>query len=69
MHAVDRVDGNVTLYLYPHRNTKWTRSVFHSFFKMAISNSWVVWKQNNNKKSQQLLYITKLMDDLAKDKK
>lgn len=64
MHGVDKADSYLNYKLFDHRTPKWTTATFDGFFKMAIANSWLIFKVNNQSDILQRLFIQEIIKKL-----
>ena len=63
MNGVDKTDNAHNLYLFHHKNRKWTRACFYSFLKFIIHNAIIIYnfqqqyqQQNQQKQNYQITY-------------
>jgi hypothetical protein len=63
--CVDRMDASHIKYLFPHRRKKRSVAQLLSYFKMATTNAWRIYRFNNDKEIGQKDFIRALLGQIS----
>lgn len=64
MGGVDKSDQYSTYYDIDRKSNKWWKRVFHRLLQMAVSNSWILFQELNEKKSPLIDFLIPLSEHL-----
>jgi hypothetical protein len=63
--GVDRADQFASLYLYNHKKARWTLAILFYLFKVGFANTWILWKEKNQKDDCQRIMIEILIEQIC----
>lgn len=64
MGGVDKSDQYSTYYQVDRKSNKWWKRMFNRLLLITVSNSWILYKQINEKKTSLIDFLIALSEDL-----